>query len=184
METGRKADRDAWVRALKRPHARLFWVYAARALLGGPLFPILFVALCFRYHTLRYTFTEEGVTVSWGVLFYKESTVLYRRIQDIHVRRSFLERWLGVATVDVQTASGSAGAEIELEGLEDHEAVRDYLYRRMRGTEAATAAAPSSAAGDGDGAGAPAGGDAEVLGLLRALKDELDGARRALEGRG
>ncbi|MCO5165833.1 MAG: PH domain-containing protein [Planctomycetes bacterium] len=179
MDTAKRGERDAWVRALKRPHPRLFWVYAARSLLGGPLFPFIFVALCFRYHTLRYTFTEEGVTVSWGVLFYKESTVLYRRIQDIHVRRSFLERWLGVATVDIQTASGSAGAEIELEGLEDHEAVRDYLYRRMRGTDAAAAASAAPAA-----AAAPPGeGEAELVGLLHALRHELEGARKALEGR-
>lgn len=163
-------DKDAWVLALTRPHPRLFWIYAARSLLGGPAFPLLFLVLFFKYHTLKYAFGDEGVTVSWGVLFHHESLVPYRRIQDIHVRRSFLERWFGVGTVDVQTASGSASAELELEGVEDHEAVRDFLYRRMRGADPHEAAAVEAA---------PA--EDEVVVTLRAIRDELAAARRALE---
>lgn len=171
---GRGGERDGGVRTLTRPHPRLFWLYAARALLTGPAFPIAFLVLFFRYHTLRYRFDDEGVTVSWGILFYRESTVPYRRIQDIHVRRSFLERWLGVATVDVQTASSSASAEVQLEGLEDHEAVRDFLYRRMRGTRAAPPAEAAPAAPSGEG---------EVVALLREVTRELEQTRRALEAR-
>lgn len=172
------ASRDAWVRGLTRPHAALFWLYAARSLLAGPLLPVAFLVLFFKYHTLRYTFGEEGVTVSSGILFYKESTVSYRKIQDIHVRRSFLERWLGIGTVDVQTASGSASAEIELEGVTDHEAVRDFLYRRMRGLE------PEARAEDAAGAVAAGAAEDEVVGLLRSIKDELDRTRQALEAKG
>lgn len=180
METEKKtstpqeqARKDAWVRALTRPHTGLFWLYAARSLLGAVAMPVLFVVFYFKYHSLRYAFGDEGVTVSWGILFRQESYVPYRRIQDLHVRRSFLERWLGIATVDVQTASGSASAEIQLEGLEDHDAVRDFLYRRMRGLEAEAEARPD--------AQADAGGEAEVVGLLRSIKDELEQTRRALE---
>lgn len=171
-------QQDARVRRIVRPHPRLFWLYAARSLMGGPVFPILFVVLFFRYHTLKYAFGDEGVTVSWGVLFYRESTVPYRKVQDIHVRRSFLERWLGIATIDVQTASGSAGAEVELEGLEDHEAVRDFLYRRMRGTQAADDRPRASAGAE------PDGDEAQVVALLRGITGELEQARRALEARG
>lgn len=170
-----KGERDGRVRAITRPDPRLFWLYVARALLAGPAFPIAFILLLFRYHTLKYRFGDEGVTVSWGVLFFKESTVPYRRIQDIHVRRSFLERWLGIATVDVQTASSSAAAEVQLEGLVDHEAVRDFLYRRMRGTRAAPAEAARPAVATGDGG--------EVVALLREVTRELELTRRALEAR-
>lgn len=170
---------EAWVRSITRPHARLFWLYAARSLLAGPGFPIVFLILFFRYHTLKYRFGDEGVMVSWGILFYRESTVPYRKIQDIHVRRSFLERWLGIATVDVQTASGSAGAEVQLEGLEDHDAVRDFLYRRMRGTQAGQKDAPAAA-----GAAVATESEAEVVALLRGITGELEQARRALEARG
>ena len=46
---------------------------------------------------------------------------------------NFVERWLNLARIDVQTASGSSGAEMTLEGLLEFEAIRDYLYTRMRG---------------------------------------------------
>lgn len=176
-----QARKDAWVRALTRPHPGLFWLYAARSLLGAVAAPILFVAFWFKYHSLRYAFGDEGVTVSWGILFRQESYVPYRRIQDLHVRRSFLERWLGIATVDVQTASGSASAEIQLEGLEDHDAVRDFLYRRMRGLEADGDATPVAAASVASTLGSAAGSEAEVVDLLRSIKDELEQTRRALE---
>lgn len=181
--SGGGGDRDAWVRQLTRPHTRLFWLYAARSLLAGPAFPIAFLLLFFRYHTLKYRFGDEGVMVSWGILFYRESTVPYRRIQDIHVRRSFLERWLGIATVDVQTASGSASAEVQLEGLEDHDAVRDFLYRRMRGNQPSPAREPLATDG-GASAGVAGEAEAEVVALLRGITSELEQARRALEVRG
>lgn len=174
-------ERDAWVRGLARPHPSLMWIYALRALLTGPLLPLLLPVLYFRYHTLRYAFDDEGVSVSHGILFHHESVLSYRKIQDIHVKRGLIERWFGVATVEIQTASGSATAEVQLEGLEDHEAVRDFLYRRMRGLEeAATPAAAAEAAPSGGEGG---DGEAEVVELLRGIKDELDLARRALERR-
>lgn len=176
-----QARKDAWVRALTRPHSGLFWLYAARSCLTAFAMPVVFTVLWFKYHSLRYAFGDEGVTVSWGILFRQESYVPYRRIQDLHVRRSFLERWLGIATVDVQTASGSASAEIQLEGLQDHDAVRDFLYRRMRGLEGGEVEATAATAQVQVEGAADAGSEAEVVGLLRSIKDELEQTRRALE---
>ena len=57
----------------------------------------------------------------------------YARIQDVHLRSNALERWLGLARIEIQTASGSSDAQMTLEGMTDHDAVRDFLYSRMRG---------------------------------------------------
>ena len=43
-----------------------------------------------------------------------------------------MERWLGLARIQIQTASGTAGAEMTVEGLLEHEEIRDWLYRQMR----------------------------------------------------
>jgi putative membrane protein len=80
-----------------------------------------------------------------------------------------VERYLGIGTVELQTAAGSATAELALEGMEHFEALREFFYRRMRGVESAAEQAPVSASAD------------EVLELLRAIRVELDGARVALE---
>ncbi len=124
------------VQDITRPDPKLLWLYGLRTLalcLLGPWFAVAFVPLYFKYHTLRYHFDAEGIGMSWGVLWRREINLTYARIQDIHVSRGLFERWLGLATIRVQTASGSTGAEMSIVGLTDFELVRDFLYSRMRG---------------------------------------------------
>ena len=172
----------AAVLAIERPHQNLFTYYALSLLVIPPLFPILILPLYFRYHTMRYKFTDEGISMSWGILFRRETIINYARIQDIHLRSNFVERWLGLARVLVQTASGSSSAELTLEGLQEFEAVRDFLYSKMRGVKdhAPQPAAANHAAIAGAAASTTdaelAATIREVTGELRALRDEL--ARR------
>ena len=120
---------------IERPDKSLLWYYVFIAMLSGPLFPITFLPLFFKYETLRYRFDEGGVSMSWGILFRKEVYLTYRRIQDIHLTRNILQRWMGLATVGVQTASGSATPEMSLEGILQASELRDFLYREMRGAK-------------------------------------------------
>jgi putative membrane protein len=167
------ADAGAFVRSIERPHPNLLKMYFLQALVTLFAFPITIVPLYFRYHTLRYKFDEEGISARWGIIFHREVYLTYRRIQDIHVTRNLFERWLGIGKVAIQTAAGSSSAELTLEGMEHYEAVRDWLYARMRGTQ--PAGAPPSAS-------APPV-ESDVVALLRSIQSELEGARRALEGR-
>ncbi len=132
MTNERPLDERA-IFAIERPCPRLFTYYFLSSLVLGPFFFIPLLPLYFRYHTLRYRFDAEGISMSWGILFRREINLTYARIQDIHLRSNVVERWLGLARVEVQTASGSATAEMTLEGLLEFEAIRDYLYTRMRG---------------------------------------------------
>ena len=63
-----------------------------------PAFPFLILPLYFRYHTMRYKFTEDGISMSWGILFRHEIIVNYARIQDIHLRSNLVERWFSELT--------------------------------------------------------------------------------------
>ena len=98
----------------------------------------LLPTLWFRYLTLRYRFDDEGVSMRVGLLFKKEILLTYRRIQDIHLTRNIIQRWLGLATVSVQTASGNAGPEMTIEGILEAEQLRDFLYQKMRGARGET----------------------------------------------
>ncbi len=124
------------VLAIERPHPRLWTYYVLEALAALPAAPVLLPYLYFRYHTLRYRFEEQGLRMSWGILFRREILLNYARIQDIHLKSNVVERWLGLARIEIQTASGSAGAEMTLEGLVEYELVRDFLYSKMRGAPA------------------------------------------------
>lgn len=171
---------EAAIHAITRPHADLWKYYFLSCCAFPPT--LLFVApyLWFRYHTMRYKFTDEGISMSWGILFRREIIINYARIQDIHLRSNVVERWLGLAKILVQTASGSSGAEMTLEGLKEFEVVRDFLYSKMRGVKDPThprAVAPPATH-------ATAGGhDAELAAALREVAQELRATRLALENR-
>ena len=156
---------------LQRPNPALWTYYIIRAVLTGPGLIGLLPYLFFRYRTLRYTFDEQGIHMRVGILFRKEVNVTYARIQDIHLSAGLLQRWLVLADVQVQTASGSAKPELVIEGFREFEAIRDFLYTRMRGYAGRTT----------DGGRVPppvpgsesAGTDGEIVKLLQGIRDEL-----------
>jgi putative membrane protein len=159
--------------ATLRPSPSLLTYYGLSSLLLGPFFFVALIPLYFRYSTMQYQVEEEGITMRWGILFRREVSLTYARIQDIHLSSNVLERWLGLARVQVQTASGSSSAEMTVEGLPQYEAIRDFLYSRMRGArDRAAGAAPA-------GEAAPEG-LAELTGILREIASEVRALRTAL----
>ena len=176
------------IRTLERPHPALWTYYIIRAILTGPGVVVALPYLYFRYHTLRYRLDEEGIHMKVGILFRRETNLTYARIQDIHLRSGLLQRWLGLANLQIQTASGSAGPELVIEGFKEYEAIRDFLYTRMRGYQvrpgSSRPAAEAAPAGPAAAATMPAGGEAEMVSLLLGIRDELRQTRELLEARG
>lgn len=117
---------------LTRPDEKLLTWYFLQSL---PTLLVGFPFLFFRYKTLQYKFDDKGIHMRWGILFRREINLTYARIQDIQVRSNFVQRWLGLANVEVQTASGSAAAEMTLEGILNPDGLRDFLYRRSKGED-------------------------------------------------
>ena len=126
------------IAAIEVPSPQLFKYYVLQAIASTIAFPITMPLLYFRYHTMRYRFDAEGIHMRWGILLRREIMLNYSRIQDIQLRSNMIERWLGLARIEIQTASGSAGSEMVLEGLLNFVEVRDFLYSRMRGAREGT----------------------------------------------
>ena len=154
------------VHPITRPEPALLWIYLLTSFALLCAAPIAFIPLYFRYHTLWYRFDANGVAMGYGILFRKEMQLTYQRMQDIHLSQNILERWLGIGTVTVQTAGSGASGNLTISGVRDYEAIRDYLYARMRGVREGHPALPGHAA--------PA--DA----LLTEIRDALAEAARAL----
>ena len=57
---------------------------------------------------------DEQVIVRQGVLTRAVKHVPYRTVTNITVKRGVIDRWLGLGTLDIQTAgmSGNTGAEV------------------------------------------------------------------------
>lgn len=158
------------VQRIDRPDPKQLKLYFLTALAGSvgslgfglPFILLGMIPLVIKYKTMRYRIDDEGVGVQWGWLFRSESYLTYEKIQDIHLNRGFFERWLGLGRVSIQTASGSSGAEVALIGLTEFDAVRDYLYSRMR-TGAAPARLGEESIEDG----------ADAIALLTSIRDEV-----------
>ena len=161
--------------AISRPDPSLWTYYVLVAACTVFGFPFVILPFYFKYRTLKYRFDDKGVSMSWGILFHRETYLTYRRIQDIHVTRNLFHRWLGLSAVSVQTASGSSGAEMTIEGIRNPEALRDFLYHQMRGArgepEGIPAATPT----------VPSAPTDEALVLLHEIRDSLRSARRERE---
>lgn len=153
--------------ALERPSPSLLTYYILTGLLSGPACVFVIPALIIRYNTLRYRFEDSGLRMQLGLFFRKEVVVAFRRIQDIHVSRNLVQRWLGIASVSVQTASGNAMPEIVLEGVTNPDEVRDWLYERMRGAKGYASAQPAATLNES------AEKPDEATELLRGIRDNL-----------
>jgi len=167
-------DKPLDIFSIEKPHPNLLKLYFIRTILALPLFPFIFPVLFFRYHTLRYSFDEEGLGMRWGILFRKEINLTYSRIQDIHVHAGLIQRWLGLADLKIQTASGSSAAEMVIEGLLEYEAVRDYLYTKMRGYK-------HSASNVAEAPCETAAGNGEAVEILKEIAEEIRKTRETIE---
>jgi len=158
------------IAAIEVPSRQLLTLYILQAIATTVAFPITMTLLFFRYHTMRYRFDAEGIHMRWGILLRREIMLNYARIQDIQLRSNVIERWLGLARIEIQTASGSTGSEMKLEGLLNFVEVRDFLYSRMRGAKQHDV---------------PHGGASPSLaGVLGEVAAELRALRQALEQQG
>jgi membrane protein YdbS with pleckstrin-like domain len=167
----------AQVLTIDRPQRALLRYYALGLLLYLPIFPVIpFVALFlyFRYHTMRYRFDAQGVMMRWGILFRREIVLAYARIQDIHLTSNVIERWFGLARIQISTASGSAAAEMTIEGLREFELVRDFLYTQMRGAGATAPESMDASALKGATLGT-------LCDALHQVSEDLRAVRAALE---
>lgn len=166
--------------SITRPDAKLMTLYAIRSVLSLVAFPVAILVSYFKYHTLKYRFDDEGIAMSWGLLWRKEINLTYARIQDIHVSRGIIERWLGLATVQIQTASGSGSAEMSIVGILEFESLRDFLYTKMRG---ARFGEPELITSDSTASDSQQEDDVATL-LLTEIRDEIRLMRQRQRGTG
>jgi putative membrane protein len=163
------------VAGFTRPHANLLVYYLLSCFLAGPLFFLPVLPLYFRYHTLTYRFDAEGILMRWGILFRREINLTYARIQDIHLVSNLVERWLGLARIQIQTASGSAKPEMTIEGIREFELLRDFLYLKMRGSR-------SEDPGPAGESGEPPAGEGDLARAVASLHEAAAELRAIREG--
>ena len=96
------------------------------------------------YRNFTYELDDNEIVIRQGVLTRRTTVIPYAAIQDISVERSVAERFLGIATLEIET-SGSLrlASEITLPGIAEKDAVvRDLMHRaeKAKSVQAASAA--------------------------------------------
>ena len=155
-----------------------YWMLSAQfvlliSVIGIPIMPfwLLFGMALHRkqYEKLECQLTERTLNIKKGVLFRTEKNIPLDKIQDVAMKEGPLLRYLGLASLSIETAGSSnpQGADAHLVGVVDAPAFRDAILDQRdevvegRGRKGAEAPAPATVA-----AAEPAR-DAALLGEIR-----------------
>jgi uncharacterized membrane protein YdbT with pleckstrin-like domain len=144
------------------------------AVLDGAWWLVAMLLIGPYFRSLRYEIQDDEVVVHAGIWTKSVKHVPYRTVTNLTVKRDVIDRWLGLGTLNVQTAgmSGQTGAEEHLVGLADVQNVYDGVateLRRFRGSMAPTQAEVEEAT-------VPTQPDAlnELLVEVRAIRRSLE----------
>jgi len=65
----------------------------------------------------RYDIGEDEVALEKGVIAKSYDSILYSRIQNVNIKRNWIERILGLSTVTIQTAGSASSPEAVIPGI-------------------------------------------------------------------
>lgn len=144
---------------------------------GGIIFVLLFVLgpiLVVWVKNLTYVIGEDKITIHHGILTKVQKNIPYRAVTDFVVHRSIFDRFLGMASVRIQTAGqtqSATGYEGNIAGMVDwqglHQVLREKLKKLHPVSEALTTREPEVFLTNKD--------------LLVQILNELKGIRKTLE---
>ena len=135
------------------------WGVAAATGVGAV---VLLVAIGYEvayYQRFDYELTDDTLDISSGVVSRREREIPYRRIQNVDVSRGVIQRAIGVAAVDLETAGGSS-TEGSIRFVTPDEATRlqREVQRRKSSNRGRSGSERESEPGAAAGADGEAGG--------------------------
>lgn len=101
------------------------------------------------YRRFEYELTADTFDIRSGVISRREREIPYRRIQNVDISRNIVQRLLGIAALDLETAGGSS-TEGALRYVTPAEAKRlqSEIQRRKRSTESSTPTGDETTSGE------------------------------------
>jgi len=120
----------------------------AAAAAGGAILVVAFAYEVAYYRRFEYVLTEDTLDISSGVVSRREREIPYRRIQNVDVSRSVIQRAIGVAAVDLETAGGSS-TEGSIRFVTPEEATRLQREVQRRKSDAGRTGADGERVDDG-----------------------------------
>ena len=109
----------------------MFWSVVPNLVWGIPVFLGQFPV----FNRYQYDLLDDEIVVHAGWLVQKVRHVPYRMVTNIEIKRGLLDRWLGIGTLNIETAGNSdpnQRAEAQLFGLEDVDGVYEEVAGCLR----------------------------------------------------
>lgn len=96
------------------------------------------------YQRFEYELTDDTLDIASGVVSRRHREIPIRRIQNVDVSRNVVQRLLGIAQIDLETAGGSSTeASLRFVGRREAERLQDEIGRLKRGDEPSGTAEPA-----------------------------------------
>jgi len=111
---------------------------------------VAYIAIHLRYDTTWYVMTDRSLRIRRGIWVIHETTITFENVQNVVVNQGPLQRFFGIADVQVDTAGGgghTAGAKHGqsttnahqglIEGVSNAPEIRDLILARLRRSRSA-----------------------------------------------
>jgi membrane protein YdbS with pleckstrin-like domain len=151
-----------------------------------------FLILRLDYEQRWYIVSDRSLRIREGLVSLHEKTMTFANVQQVGIRQNPIQRWLGIADVEVRTAGGGQKKQEDhrreddhhvgiLRGVLDAEGIRDLVQDRLRHYKDSGLGDPDHHAPARALRPAPAGGAADLAAAAAALRDEARALRRTLD---
>jgi len=113
------------------------WWYLAPSALLVIVVPLRIWYVAAAYRSWRYRFGPDALHLEHGVFWRASSSMPYHRLQQVDVAQGPVERWLGMATVQLRSAAATTDAVIPGIAADDVDRIRQLLLQRAGGDDGA-----------------------------------------------
>jgi membrane protein YdbS with pleckstrin-like domain len=128
------------------PLVRMIWLVLVAGAVGVFVasIPITYFLQRLNYEMRWYIVTDRSLRIRSGVAWLREMTMTFANVQGIRVNANPIERLLGLANVEVQSAGGggshhshshgasSSGHVAKFAGVDNAAVIRDLIVERLR----------------------------------------------------
>lgn len=140
-----------------------------------------------------YMVSDRSLRIREGIVKVQERTMTFANIQQVAIRQNPVQRWLGLADVEVRTAGGGGGKSQEqrgkpdlhvgsFRGLSDAPLIRDAIRERLRRHADAGLGDPDDREHEAAPAiGAPSPASPDLVTAAAMLRDEARALRAVLQ---
>ncbi|MSR56164.1 MAG: PH domain-containing protein [Planctomycetaceae bacterium] len=110
---------------------------------------VAYIAIHLQYDTTWYVMTQRSLRIRRGIWTIRETTITFENVQNVTVNQGPVQRFFGIADVQVDTAGGGghaagkeqagAGASHRgiIAGVADPQRIRDLILSRLRHSQTA-----------------------------------------------